>query len=131
MKLLLDTHIWIWSHLEPERLTQKVRTALSAANTELYLSPISVWESMLLIERGRVVIEGNPGAWIESAWSLSGMKEAPLSREVAIQSRTVKVPHQDPADRFLAATAQVCELTLVTSDDNLLRGKGFAKLANR
>lgn len=46
-------------------------------------------------------------------------------------SRTVNVPHQDPADRFIAATAQVFELTLVTDDDNLLKGRGFDKLANR
>jgi PIN domain nuclease of toxin-antitoxin system len=59
------------------------------------------------------------------------MHDAPLSREVAIRSRAVRVGHDDPADRFLAATADVYELTLVTADEHLLRGKGFRTLANR
>ena len=59
------------------------------------------------------------------------MHEAPVNREVAMRSRSVAVPHQDPADRFLAATAQVYDLTLVTDDENLLRGKGYRTLANR
>jgi PIN domain nuclease of toxin-antitoxin system len=59
------------------------------------------------------------------------MHEAPLNREVAIRSRSVRLDHEDPADRFLAATADVYELILVTADEHLLRGKGFRTLANR
>jgi PIN domain nuclease of toxin-antitoxin system len=131
VRLLLDTHIWIWSHVAPERLGKKVAAALVAPANELWLSPISVWEFLLLAERRRVIVHGDPGAWVETAWSRAPMNEAPLTREVAMRSRSVRVPHQDPADRFLAATAAVQELTLVTDDANLLQGKGYAKLANR
>lgn len=131
MRLLLDTHIWIWSLLAPERLGKKVSAALAASGTDLWLSPISIWEFLLLAERRRVVIDGKPRDWIETAWSSAPMHEAPLNREVALRSRTVEVPHQDPADRFLAATAEVYDLVLVTDDANLLAGKGYAKLANR
>jgi PIN domain nuclease of toxin-antitoxin system len=93
------------------------------------LSPISVWEFLLLVERGRLVLDATPRKWLEAAWSRAPMHEAPLNREVALRSRTVRVPHQDPADRFIAATAEVYDLTLVTDDDNLLKGRGFAKLA--
>ena len=133
MKLLLDTHIWLWSHAEPERLTRRVATALADARNELWLSPISIWEFLLLAERGRVrVRDGSaPREWVELALSRAPMHDAPLSREVAIRSRAVRVGHDDPADRFLAATADVYELTLVTADEHLLRGKGFRTLANR
>lgn len=131
MRLLLDTHIWIWSHVEPERLERRVAAALEAPDNELWLSPISVWEFLLLVERGRVILRETPRAWLEAAWARVPMTEAPLNREVALRSRSVRVPHQDPADRFLAATAEVHELTLVTDDDNLLKGRGFAKLANK
>ena len=77
------------------------------------------------------MLEMEPGDWLDAAWSSAGLREAPLNREVARRSRTVRVPHQDPADRFLAATAEVHELTLVTDDLNLLKGRGFARLANR
>ena len=131
MKLLLDTHIWLWSHLAPERLSKKVAAALVARNTELWLSPISVWEFLLLAERGRLAVRGEPRKWVETAMSRAPMSEAMLTAEIAMRSRSVKVPHQDPADRFLAATAEVQDLVLVTSDTNLLAGKGYAKLANR
>jgi PIN domain nuclease of toxin-antitoxin system len=49
---------------------------------------------------------------------------------VAIQSRRITLPHQDPADRFLAATAQVYDLTLVTADERLLHSNDFATMAN-
>jgi PIN domain nuclease of toxin-antitoxin system len=131
VKLLLDTHIWIWSHLEPERLAKKVSRALLSPENELWLSPISIWEFLLLTERQRVLIQGDPQLWIDTAWSRAAMHEAPLNREVAQKSRGIVLPHQDPADRFIAASAQVYDLTLVTGDSDLLRGKGYAKLANR
>lgn len=133
MNLLLDTHIWLWSHAEPERLTKRVSAALADDRNRLWLSPISIWEFLLLAERGRVrVREGStPPDWVEAALSRVPMHDAPLSREVAIRSRSVRLEHDDPADRFLAATADVYELTLVTADDRVLRGKGFRTLANR
>jgi PIN domain nuclease of toxin-antitoxin system len=131
MKVLLDTHIWIWSQLAPERLVPAVRAALEAPHSELWLPPISVWEFLLLVERGRLILEIDVEEWLDRAWSSAAWREAPLNREVARRSRTVVLPHQDPADRFIAATAQVYDLTLVTDDDHLLKGRGFAKLANR
>ena len=131
MKLLLDTHIWIWSHVRPERLAPRVAAALEAPANELWLSPMSVWEFLVLVERGRLRVDGDPHQWLETAWTRVPMHEASITREVARRSRTVSVPHQDPADRFLAATAQVFELTLVTDDENLLKGRGFSKLDNR
>lgn len=133
MKLLLDTHIWVWSHTAPERLTRRVAAALADERNQLWLSPISVWEFLLLAERGRVrVARGTtPREWVDIALARAPMHDAPLSREVAIRSRTVRLEHDDPADRFLAATADVHELTLVTADEHLLGGKGFRTLANR
>ena len=132
MNLLLDTHIWLWSHAEPGRLTRRVSEALADEGNQLWLSPISIWEFLLLAERGRVrVRDGTASDWVEAALSRSPMHDAPLNREVALRSRSVRLAHEDPADRFLAATADIYELTLITADERLLRGKGFRTLANR
>jgi PIN domain nuclease of toxin-antitoxin system len=72
-----------------------------------------------------------PSAWVTAALISVPMHEASLTREVAIRSRAVRVEHEDPADRFLAATADIYDLTLVTGDERLLRGSGFRTLANR
>jgi PIN domain nuclease of toxin-antitoxin system len=129
MKLLLDTHVWIWSQLAPERLSRRARGRLGAADTELWLSPISVWEVLLLCEKGRIRLTPNPEAWIDAFFSSVAVRDAPLTRAVALLSRRIELEHQDPADRFLAATAAAFDLTLVTADEPLLRGKGYRVLA--
>ena len=131
MKLLLDTHIWVWSLLTPERLAPNVARELESPENELWLSPISVWELLIQVEKGRVTLDMEPSQWIEAAWRAAPLNEAPLITEVAIQSRRVDLPHQDPADRFLAATAVVYGLTFVTADDQILTSKTLSLLPNR
>ena len=132
MNLLLDTHVWIWSHVEPERLPKRVTKALTETANQLWLSPISVWELLLLAERGRLDLRGlDPRDWAEAALLRAPMREATVTNAVALRSRSVRLEHEDPADRFLAATADVYELTLVTADERLLRGKGYRTLSSR
>ena len=121
MKLLLDTHVWLWSILESSRLSARAREALASQENELWLSPISLWETLLLAERGRIVLEGDSFSWMRDARSTTPVVEAPLTFEVAVASRTISLPHEDPADRFIAASAKVYQLRLVTADGLLSR----------
>jgi len=131
VKLLLDTHIWLWALLEPERLSAPVRDALQSPENELWLSPVSVWEATMLAERGRVVVTSDVQVWVRGLLAALPRREAPLTFEVALMSRRLELAHQDPADRFIAASACVHELTLVTADERLLEANGYAVLANR
>jgi len=131
VKLLLDTHIWLWALLEPELLAAPVRDALQSPENELWLSPVSVWEATMLAERGRVVVTSDVQAWVRGLLAALPRREAPLTFEVALMSRRLELAHQDPADRFIAASACVHELTLVTADERLLEANGYAVLANR
>ena len=131
MKLLLDTHIWIWSLIEPGRLSDEVRVALESVDNELWLSPISTWETLMLMERGRVSVEGEPQVMVSRMLKAGPFREAALTHAVAQESRRLGFDHADPADRFLGATAVVYELTLVTADARLLRGTEFGTMANR
>ena len=131
MKILLDTHIWIWSHLDPSRINKRLTQALLDQANELWLSPISLWECMVLAGKKRLVLKDGPKAWIATALASAPMHEAPLNNEVALTSRAVKVEHDDPADRFLAGTAVVYDLVLATADLRLLRGTGFKTIDNR
>ena len=121
MKLLLDTHVWLWSILTPERLSHRSREALVSPDNELWLSPISLWETLLLAERGRIALEADPLTWISEARNAAPVVEAPLTFEVAVASRTISLPHEDPADRFITATAKVYQLKLMTADRQLSR----------
>ena len=131
MKLLLDTHIWIWSVADKARLRPRVLKALENSANELWLSPISVWELMILVEKGRVVLNAEVGEWISQALKAGPFKEAPLTTEVALATREIRLSHRDPADAFLVATAKVFALTLVTSDVRLIAAKGLSTLPNR
>ena len=131
MRLLLDTHIWIWSQLDKDKLSPRVLKALEDPANEIWLSPISVWELLLLVEKGRVVLDESVEKWIAQAIETTAAKDAALTTEVALATRQIRLPHQDPADAFLVATAIVFDLTLVTSDPRLLKAKEVSTLANR
>ncbi|MBN3951303.1 MAG: type II toxin-antitoxin system VapC family toxin [Nostoc sp. NMS7] len=119
MKLLIDTHIWLWYLLGNERLSPQLQTIIAAGTTELWLSPISIWETLLLAEKGRLSLQPNPVAWVDLALNTLEIREAPLNRHIAILSRQINLPHQDPGDRFIAATAVYHQLILATVDTNL------------
>jgi PIN domain nuclease of toxin-antitoxin system len=131
VRLLLDTHIWLWSLIEPANLSRKVVRELENPKNELWLSPISVWEALILARKGRVKLDGKPEMWIREALLKSNLKEATLNNEIAIISSHLSLTHKDPADRFLAATAIVYDLTLATADKRLLRCRQYKALANR
>jgi PIN domain nuclease of toxin-antitoxin system len=128
LNLLLDTHIWIWSKLEPKRLGRRVTAELSNPNNELWLSPVSVWEALVLMQKRRILVD-NPFAWVRRAVEL--LREAPITHEIVSTGLALPLPHSDPSDRFLAATAKVLDLTLVTADRRLLGLGEVSSLANR
>ncbi len=128
MNLLLDTHIWLWSKSDPSRLGKRAAEALSNTANELWLSPVSVWEVLTLAQKGRIRL-ADPLGWVETA--ASQMREAPLTQEIVRTSFALSLSHADPADRFLAATAKVLNLTLITADRALLGLGEIASLANR
>lgn len=71
----------------------------------------------------------DPLAWVERA--ADQLREAPLTQEIVRTGFALPLPHADRADRFLAATAKVLKLTLVTADKRLLGLGDIASLANR
>jgi PIN domain nuclease of toxin-antitoxin system len=131
MKFLLDTHIWIWSVLEPEKIAPGVAKMLEDPANEKWLSPISIWELMILVEKGRVELDLDTEEWVAQALMQFPPKEAPLTIEVVLAMHKIRLPHRDPADAFLAATAKAFGLTLATSDARLLAVKGISSLPNR
>jgi PIN domain nuclease of toxin-antitoxin system len=131
MKLLLDTHIWLWSQLEPERLSHKVSNAIQNSENELWLSPISVWELVVLWQKKRILPGEDIETWIPQALKALPLQEATITYEVAREVARLVLPHRDPADRFLVATAKVFNLTLVTADERLMKVRETSVLANR
>jgi len=129
LKLLLDTHIWLWNLQGSSKLAPRIRKFLGDRKNELWLSPVSTWEALLLHTKGRIHFHGDLEEQLEIARSAT--REAPLTHEIVLAAHVLPFGHTDPADRFLVATAKVLGLTLVTGDSTLLGLGEIQTLANR
>jgi PIN domain nuclease of toxin-antitoxin system len=130
MRLLLDTHIWLWLVHEPEQLGSRTTTLLVDAETDVWLSPVSIWEFLTLAGKGRFPLLGDPSAWIDETLDRFPYRDASLTHDVACEIERFRLPHRDPADTFLVATARALGLTLVTADRNIIESGAVAVVPN-
>jgi PIN domain nuclease of toxin-antitoxin system len=130
VKLLLDTHIWLWWALEPQKVGRAARREIDRSTNEVYLSPISIWEASQIHRRRRSRIPVDFHSWLEQALNHPRLKEAPFTFAVATEASRIQLPPPDPGDLFLAATASAFGLTLVTADPQLLQCGWLKTLAN-
>ena len=125
MRVLLDTHVWLWRLLEPDRLPEPIARALDNAQTEVCLSPISVWETLVLVRKGRLEVSPDRDSWLRAALEASRPTMMPLTHAIAIESERLEgFRSRDPADRFLVATARVEGLTLASADRAMIEFPG-------
>lgn len=130
MKFLLDTHIWIRLLRSPETLNRAVRRQIENQKNELYLSPISIWEAHLLERKGKLHLRPTFSAWLEDALAKVPVREAPFNFAIAAEVSRIDLPQSDLGDVFLAATASVFDLTLITADRQLIECSWLKTLAN-
>lgn len=122
---LLDTHVVVWSALEPERLSKKAVVAIEdTRNTDrpLFISDITLFEVANLIRRQRVVIHISLDSFLEELESW--LVVVPINRQIA--SLSVQLPDaypSDPMDRLIGATAIVRGLPLITADERIRKSK--------
>ena len=119
MRLLLDTHVIVWAAADEGRLDPRTAKLLRNPKNELWISAVSAWELAMLAERGRLTLLPDAGRWLEAAVAGLGLHEAALTSAIALESRQLDVPTEDPTDRFIAATARAHGCTLVTADEAL------------
>jgi len=131
MKYLLDTHTWVWWHMNPQKLSQKVRRLVGNMDgyEEMLLSAISPWEFSKLLEKKRIGISCDPEDWIHSALEMPKFRLVPLSPVLAYRSTVLPQPfHSDPADQIIVATAREENATILTKDEKILTYKNARSL---
>ena len=122
-KLLLDTHVIVWTMMGQRDLSFSFRKALDETlkHHSALISPISIWEIGMLVEKGRIDVEMDVQEWIDTVLDFPGIKLSPITPRIAIQStRLPSEIHSDPADRLLIATSHQENAVLVTCDKKIL-----------
>ena len=114
--ILLDTQQWVWFVTGDSRLSPEVAIRID----ECAISAVSAWEVSLAIEKGRIESILNGEATVREWLARYPLQVIPLDAEIALLSRSLPFEHEDPADRFIAATAHRLKAPLATSDARLL-----------
>lgn len=117
--ILLDTHVLLWWQNGGDRLSKRARDAITS--TEVLVSPISMWEIAMLLDKGRIAVDRDPVVWSHDLLQSDGVGLAPLSATAALAAGFLPAVgfEGDPADAMLYATARELDIPLVTKDRNI------------
>lgn len=119
MDLLLDTHAFIWSYEEPERLSEVVLAKLSDPANSLFLSVASVWEMQIKIQREKLKFDDPLSTVIAEQQDVNRIRIMPIELSHALFLESLPFHHKDPFDRMLIAQSSVEDMTIVSRDVHL------------
>jgi PIN domain nuclease of toxin-antitoxin system len=126
MRLLLDTHVFIWSVMDSRQLKAATRGHLASAEV-VYISAASIWEIAIKTRLGKMT--GDVEAFA-AAIDASGFRELPVTAQHAAAVAKLPLHHSDPFDRLLLAQAFLEPLRLVTADKALIVYGGAVELVS-
>ena len=116
MKLLLDTHTFIWLDTAPEKLSPAALVACQDSGNTLYLSVVSVWEMQIKLQLGKLKLDVSLEAMIQIQQDSNAMQILPIELRHVLALQHLPLHHNDPFDRLLVAQAHAENARLVTSD---------------
>jgi PIN domain nuclease of toxin-antitoxin system len=119
VKLLLDTHVVLWSATAPDRLSAAARACIEDGENDVYVSAVVAWEIAIKQAIGKLDLPQPAEAWLPRVIDKSGFESLDVSVEAALRVRALPWHHRDPFDRLLVAQALATGCTLITQDDAL------------
>jgi PIN domain nuclease of toxin-antitoxin system len=116
MKILLDTHIFIWATTSPELLSVSTTSHLQDTSNVFYLSVASIWEMQIKINLGKLRLSGSLPNVVKKRQQESGLQILPIELRHIYALSTLPAHHRDPFDRLLIAQSQTEKMPLLTAD---------------
>ncbi len=116
MRILLDTHIFLWFIGGDTQLSTDVRDAIRDPENEVYLSAISVWETIVKYQLGKLPLPEHPKTYLPKQRALHQIDSLALDERSVIQLAKLPLLHRDPFDRMLICQALQNDLTIATVD---------------
>jgi PIN domain nuclease of toxin-antitoxin system len=117
MKILLDTHIFLWYITGDERLPPPMLPIIRAPANEVYLSVISVWEIIIQCQLGKLLLPQSPATYLPQQRQKHGFESLMLDEESLANLDKLPPLHKDPFDRMLLCQALRYGLTIFSTDN--------------
>jgi len=132
-KIVLDTHILVWSLLEPDNIAKKIKEQIASAQSvsSLYISSITLWEIAMLIQKKRISVFERTSDFLKYISRIEGLSVIEISAEIAAES--VMLPgafSSDPADCIIIASTRGIAGSLITRDQKIIEwaNQGYLKV---
>jgi PIN domain nuclease of toxin-antitoxin system len=121
LRVLLDTHSWLWMRGEPDRLSDSSRQLLRDSKSELFFSAVSAWEIAIKFATGKLRLPQPPVVFVAQRLAEDRLSALPILIAHALHAGELPPHHRDPFDRLLIAQARIEGLTLLTADRGLAK----------
>ena len=118
MRLLIDTHIFLW-YITGDLKKREFRDAIGDPENETFLSVVSFWEATVKYKLGKLPLSQSPDVYIPEQRQLHGIESLPIDEESVARLIGLPAFHQDPFDRMLICQALANDLTIVTVDPQI------------
>ncbi len=119
MRILLDTHIFLWFITDDQRLPAALRDAIRERSNEVYLSVVSVWEAIVKHQLGKLPLAEPPETYLPEQRKRHSISVLPIDEPSVSRLATLPSIHRDPFDRMLVAQALEHDLTIATVDESI------------
>ncbi len=116
MKLLLDTHIFIWWDSQPNKLSSSALTELHNSSNEIFLSVTSIWEMQIKSQLGKLILRQSLPQLIKDQEQVNGLRLLSVEANHVFALDGLPFHHKDPFDRLLIAQAGVENMTILSMD---------------
>ena len=132
MRVLVDTHVFLWWFEDEKKLSKAERRVLGKASPDnpILISDISLWEIATLAGLSRLQLDLPLRQWLDQATAPPLVERVPISPAIAAETAAFPASfHRDPADRIIVASARILGATLLTHDERIIKARIVPTLA--
>jgi PIN domain nuclease of toxin-antitoxin system len=119
VRLLLDTHCFLWWFADDRRLGERARELIGDGDNDVFVSAASSWEIAIKASLGKLTLPEPPDVYVPARLASQEMRGLPIEHVHALRVASLPAYHQDPFDRLIVAQAQLEKLPILTVDENI------------
>ena len=116
MKVLIDTHVFLWILVSPKKLSSRARSIIESGDNHVLLSTASLWEIAIKEQVGKLFLPNPPERYLRRRIAESDIEMLPVSAQHALRLFSLPVHHKDPFDRIIVAQSQEEDIAIITAD---------------